>query len=66
MLKKTLQLAKPQNKLRPVYAYFHSKPFLLEQVKVSAELVKRLRKSTDAPLGQCKMALEESVGYKNF
>lgn len=46
--------------------HFHSEPRLWQQQqqqqKVSIELVKQLRKETDAPLGQCKKALEESSG----
>lgn len=66
MLRRTLA-ARPSSillKPRSVYAYaaFHSSATLAE--KVTAELVKKLRKITDAPLGQCKTALEESVNFK--
>ncbi len=39
--------------------HFHCQSTLFAEV--SADVVKQLRKLTDAPLGQCRKALEESV-----
>lgn len=52
------------NKANPVYATAKTSLFHTQSkccAAVTADLVKKLRKMTDAPLGQCKNALEESV-----
>jgi len=46
------------------FQQFHTSMFTLN--KVSIDLIKKLRADTDAPLGQCKKALEESVRIKKI
>lgn len=46
----------------PFAVHFHTNASAVLFDKISLDQVKQLRKDTDAPLGQCKKALEESDG----